>query len=198
MTLSLSNHLAADSVYHALRRDVFDSVEITVRQPFRQEYEWMASYARSRALSNAVVDLSIDEPWRIFNNFGRMPWDSPNRILSWGFLPLLRKNWALAYMVECRNGFPFSIHDDEGRQIGMVNGFRYPLFFELNLGIERRFFFRGNRWAGRISSSNVTDHRNPNVVNNNIGSPHFLSFYGGQRRTLEFRLRWLGKAEKSS
>src|SRR6201999_219063 len=29
MTLSLSNHLAADSAYHALRRDVFDGLQST-------------------------------------------------------------------------------------------------------------------------------------------------------------------------
>ena len=29
MTLSLSNHLAADSAYHALRRDVFDGLQRT-------------------------------------------------------------------------------------------------------------------------------------------------------------------------
>jgi len=179
-----------------LRRDVFDSVEIMVRQPFGQQYEWMASYTRSRALSNAVLDLSIDQPMSILKNFGRMPWDSPNRFLSWGRLPLPWKDWALAYMAECRDGFPFSIQD-EGRQIGTVNGSRYPLFFELNLAVERRFVFRGNRWAGRLGSNNITDHRNPNVVNNNIASPHFLTFYGGQNRTLEFRLRWLGSTEKS-
>jgi hypothetical protein len=54
--------------------DAFDSVEITLRQPFHKEYEWMAGYTRSRALSNAVVDRNIDAPTRIFNNFGRMPW----------------------------------------------------------------------------------------------------------------------------
>ena len=80
----------------------------------------------------------------------------------------------------------------------MVNGFRYPEFLELNVSLERRFRFRGSRWAGRFGSSNITDHKNPNAVNNNTGSAHFLTFYGGQRRTFEFRLRWLGKAEKNS
>jgi hypothetical protein len=195
-TVQVTGATRVDGVFELrnLRRDVFDSVEITVRQPFRQQYEWMASYTRSRAFSNAVVDLSIDEPMRIFNNFGRMPWDSPNRLLSWGLLPTTRKNWALAYMIDCRDGFPFSIYDGEGRQVGNLNGFRYPIFFEMNLGVERRFVFRGNRWAGRIGSNNITDHKNANVVNNNTASTHFLTFYGGQRRTLEFRLRWLGKA----
>jgi hypothetical protein len=101
-------------------------------------------------------------------------------------------------MVECRDGFPFSIRNAQGWQVGTVNGFRYPEFVELNLGLERRFLFRGSRWAGRFGSSNITDHKNPNVVNNNIGSAHFLQFYGGQSRTFEFRLRWLGKAEKKS
>jgi len=44
------------------RRDVFDSVELTLRQQFRGQYDWMASYTRSRAFSNSVVDLSADSP----------------------------------------------------------------------------------------------------------------------------------------
>src|SRR5207247_3835360 len=40
------------------RRDVFDSGEITIRQQFRGQYEWLASYTRSRAFSNSVSDLS--------------------------------------------------------------------------------------------------------------------------------------------
>jgi hypothetical protein len=176
-----------------LRQDVFDSFEVTVRKTFRQQYEWLASYTRSRAFSNAVVDLSVDEPLLISNNVGRMPWDTPNRFLSWGYLPLPWRNWALAYLMEARTGFPFSIQDDEGRLKGDLNAYRFPFFFELNLHLERRFFFRKNRWAFRGGFNNITDHHNPNVVNNNASSRNFMSFYGGQSRSMNFRLRWLGK-----
>lgn len=176
-----------------LRRDVFDAFEITLRRSFRQQYEWMASYTRSRAFSNGVVDLSVDDPILITRNVGRMPWDAPNRFLSWGYLPLGRRNWALAYLLEARNGYPFSIQDDEGRLVGQLNERRFPTYFELNLHVERRFFFKGHRWALRAGFNNLTDHRNYDTVNNNTGSPNFLRFYGGQGRSMNFRLRWLGR-----
>lgn len=187
--------LLFDAVYRLsnMRRDIFDSFEVTARQAFKQQYEWMASYTRSRAFSNAVVDLNIDDPLIVSNNVGRMPWDAPNRFVSWGYLPLFRPNWALAYLAEVRDGYPFSIQDDDGRLQGSVNERRFPAFFELNVHVERRFFFRGNRWAFRLGFNNITNHKNYNTVNNNAASPRFLTFYGGQSRSLNFRIRWLGK-----
>jgi hypothetical protein len=177
------------------RRDVFDSVQLTLRQEFRGQYEWMASYTRSRAFSNSVADLSVDNPTQISNNVGRMPWDSPNRIIGWGVLPLPRKDWALPFMVEYHDGFPFSVHDDAGRLQGVINSFRLPAFFELNTHLEHRFVFHKQRWAGRAGFNNVTNHKNPNVVNANSESTNFMHFYGGQGRALNFRIRWLGKVE---
>jgi hypothetical protein len=184
-----------DAVYRLenLRRDVFDSFEVTLRQTFRKQYEWMASYTRSRAFSNAVVDLSVDDPVLITTNVGRMPWDTPNRLLSWGYLPFFWHNWAVAYLLEVRDGFPFSVIDDDGRIQSEPNAYRFPLFFEVNLHLERRFFFRKHRWALRAGFNNLTNRKNPNVVNNNASSPHFMALYGGQSRALNFRIRWLGR-----
>jgi hypothetical protein len=184
------------SEYFALanrRSDSYDSVEVTFRQNFRKEYSWMASYTRSRALSNVVIDLSSDNPAIVSSNAGRLPWDAPNRFLSWGYLPTFRKDWAVAFLLEYRSGFPFSYQNDAGEIVGDVNSHRYPTFFELDLHLEKRFRFRGQLWAIRGGFNNITNHRNPNVVNNNIDSPQFLSFYGGQSRALNFRIRWLGK-----
>ncbi|MBM3747890.1 MAG: TonB-dependent receptor [Acidobacteria bacterium] len=184
-----------DAVYRMgnRREDVFDSFEITFRQTFHKQYEWMASYTRSRAMSNAVVDVAVDDPILVSNNVGRMPWDAPHRLVSWGLLPFFWHNWAVAYLVETRNGFPFSVVDDDSRIQGQVNELRFPAFFELNLHLERRFFFRKHRWALRAGFNNITGRRNPNVVNNNLSSPNFMRYYGGQSRALNFRLRWLGR-----
>lgn len=175
------------------RRDLYDGVTVSLRQSFQKQYQWMTSYTRSRSFSNAVVELSQEEILSVPDNVGRMPWDAPNRFLSWGVLPLLRPHWLLAYFVEYRTGFPFSIQNDEGQLVGGVNTFRFPSFFELNLHAERRFTWRGHRWALRGGFNNLTNHRNPNVVNNFVGAPDFLKFYGGQPRNLNFRLRWLSK-----
>ena len=177
------------------RRDVYDSVELMLRQTFLRRYEWMASYRRSRALSNGVMDLTVDEPTRITSNVGRLPWDTPNRFLGWGYFPLPRKDWAVAYLLEYRNGFPFSVQDGEGRQVGDINGFRFPTFFELNLHVERTFRMAGRQWAVRAGFLNLTGRQNPTTVNNNMASAQFMSFYGGQRRALNFRIRWVKATE---
>lgn len=191
---SAFGNLPFDAVYRLanLRRDLYDGFELTLRQAFGRQYEWMVSYTRSRAFSNSVVDLTIDDPMLVSRNVGRMPWDAPNRVVSWGYLPLGRRNWALAFLMEARDGYPFSVQDDEGRLLGEINERRFPFFFELNLHVERKFLFKGHRWALRAGFNNITNHRNYDTVNNNAGSPHFLHFYGGQGRSMNFRIRWLG------
>lgn len=175
------------------RSDSYNSIELTFRQNFRKEYGWMASYTRSRALSNVVMDINSDSPAIVADNAGRLPWDAPNRLLSWGYLPTFRKNWAIAYLMEYRTGFPFSIQNGAGEIVGGVNSQRFPAFFELNLHVEKRIRFHGQLWAIRGGFNNITNHKNPNVVNNNLDAPNFLAMYGGQTRALNFRIRWLGK-----
>jgi hypothetical protein len=188
-----ANSMDAYYVLGNHRLDAYDALEITFRRPLRRQYEWMASYTRSRSRSNSVADLSADDPFLYPDNFGPMPWDAPHRLLSWGYLPTWWENWALAYLLETRNGFPFSVYSSEGHSVGALNSRRYPAFFELNLHAERRFRFRGQRWALRAGFNNITNHRNPNAVNSNVDSARFLQFYGGQHRSLNFRLRWLGR-----
>jgi hypothetical protein len=175
------------------RKDRYSALEITLRQPIRQQYEWLLSYTRSRARSNAVMDQSIDEPLLIDDNAGALPWDTPNRWLSWGYLPTPWRKWSVAYLAEYRTGFPYSVQDTNGNLVGAVNRYRFPAFFELNLFLERRVAFRKQWWAVRAGFNNITNHRNPNVVNNVIGSPEFLNYFGGQSRAFNVRVRWLGK-----
>jgi hypothetical protein len=184
----------SDVVYQlrSLRRDAYSSVGISIRQALRDEYEWLASYTRSGAQSNSVLDISADLPQLLASNQGPLPWDAPDRFVSWGYVPTLWKHWAVAYLVEARSGFPFSVQNDAGAIVGNLNERRYPTFFELNLHVERKFRFRRQLWAGRIGFNNITDHANPNTVINNVNSDRFLHFFGGQRRALVFRIRWLG------
>jgi len=42
--------------------------------------------------------------------------------------------------------------------------------------------------------NNLTNSGNPNVVNNNIDSPNFLSYGRGQRRAFNVRLRFMGRS----
>jgi hypothetical protein len=174
------------------RRDFFDSFEFTARKTFRRQSELMASYTRSRALSNAVVDVNIDDPIQVTDNQGRLPWDSPNRLIAWGIFTLTEKN-ALAWLFEWRDGYPFHVIDDEGRLQGTNLERRYPFYVNLNLHWERKISLFGFRWAWRGGFNNLTNRLNPTVVNSNLASARFLQYAGGQHRAFVMRLRWLGK-----
>ena len=190
-----TTQLAQEVVYSLLdhRRDSYDSLEFTVRHNMRKQYEWLASYTRSRAVSNAVIDLSVDEPLLVTSNYGRLPWDAPNRFLSWGFLPSGLKNWSIMYLFEWHSGFPYSVRNERGQVVGNVNAARFPEFLELDLHVERQFAFYGQHWAWRMGVNNITGRLNPNFVNNDVNSPQYGQFFGGQRQTVGFRIRWLGK-----
>jgi hypothetical protein len=179
------------------RHDAYDEAAFTVRQSFAEGYGWMASYTRSRAVSNAVLDISIDQPLQVLNNFGRMPWDAPNRFLGWGYVPVPhRKKWAVAVLVDYRTGFPFAVTDDAGIVVGPVDGHRYPDLFDLNIAVERRFVLHGYRLALRVGLNNATGHKNPTAVNSVIGAPQYLQFFGDEGRHFELRIRWFGRAGK--
>jgi hypothetical protein len=181
------------------RRDAYDSIEVAFRQNVGAQFEWMVSYIYSQARSNAVYDLSVDQPLNITSNLGPLPWDSPHRVLSWGYLPvvgvpLMRKDWAISYLLDARSGFPYSVQDETGRILGGVNSRRFPINLDLNLHLEKRFVFGGYRFAVRGGVNNITDQANPTAVNNVVGSPQYLRFLGNEGRHMVLRIRFFGRA----
>jgi hypothetical protein len=186
----------ASGVYQLtnLRRDDYDAVQFSVHQTFSGQYEWTASYVRSRALSNAVLDPSSPQPLETLAQFVPMPWDAPNRFLAWTYLPLPRKNWAVSALADLRSGFPFSVRDQTGVVVGPVDSYRYPLNFDLNLAIERMVTLHGYRFALRGGVDNLLDRPNPTAVNNVLGAPQFLQFVGDEGRHFVVRIRFFGRA----
>jgi len=96
----------------------------------------------------------------------------------------------------CRSGYPFSIRDQTGLIAGGVDSHRYSYNFDLNLALERMFTFRGYRFALRGGVNNLTNSSNSTAVNNVIGSPQFLQFYGNEGRHFVARIRFFGRAGK--
>lgn len=179
----------------SVRRDRYDEYSVTVRQTLPNQYTWLASYVHSSATSNSVLDVNIDQTLQVTNNFGPVPWDSPNRFLSEGYLPLYFKNWALAYLADWRTGFPYSLLDPANRVVGQVDSRRFGSNFDLNIHLERRFDLFRYRFAIRLGANNVTDHRNATAVNSVVGSPNFMRYYGAEGRHLVVRLRLFGRVK---
>jgi hypothetical protein len=176
------------------RRDRYQSAQISLRQSLRGQFAWSLAYTRSQTVSNSVLDLSVDQVYRVLNNFGPMPWDSPHRLIAYAYMPLPRKNWAIAMMAEGRSGYPFSIQDFSGKIVGQVNDQRYPFNFEMNIHLERMFTLHGYRFALRGGFNNITNSGNPTAVNNTTGSPRFLQFFGQEGRHFQARIRLFGRA----
>ena len=78
--------------------------------------------------------------------------------------------------------------------VGGVDAHRYPFNFDLNLAIERMLVFRGYRFALRVGVNNLTNQANPTAVNNVIGAPQFMQFYGDEGRHAVIRIRFFGRA----
>lgn len=179
-----------------LRRDDYDSESVTIRQTLSGQYEWMATYTHSRALSNAILDPDTPQPLQVLTDLVPMPWDAPNRLLAWGYLPLPWKNWAISVLADMRSGFPFSVREPNGPIAGGVDSYRYPVNFDLNLAIERMVTLRGYRFALRGGVDNMTNQANPTAVNSVIGAPEYLHFLGDEGRHFVVRIRFFGRAGK--
>ncbi|MCX6628166.1 MAG: carboxypeptidase regulatory-like domain-containing protein [Candidatus Solibacter sp.] len=186
------------------RRDRYDAVDLAIRRTFAGQFEWFLGYTRSSTRSNAAVDYSLENPVFAPQMPGPFAWDTPNRIHMWGWTPMpkrvlprrlafLLRNTTAAYLVEYRTGFPFSVVDQEGFLVGGPNARRYPDYFNVNLHFERRFRALHYLWAWRFGYNNLTGNLNPNVVDNILGSPKFLTYGRGQARAFSVRLRLLGR-----
>ena len=186
--------LVADYLLTNTRRDHYRAFQISARRHFRENHEILLAYTRSRARSNEVVDFTLDNPVFSPQASGVLPWDSPNKLVSWGFLPFpFTKKWDIAYSADWHTGFPFSVVNQNQEIVGTPNSRRFPDYFALNLFLERRFTLRGYNLALRGGFEDITGRRNPFAVDNNIDSPNFLQFEGATRRAFTARIRFLGR-----
>jgi hypothetical protein len=180
------------------RDDRYDAFQIALRHNFRESYMIMGSYTRSRARSNEVLDFNVDNPIFGAQQAGVYPWDTPNRFLSWGYLPFFKlpalHQTEVAYSLEARTGFPFSAINDQAELIGPADALRFPRYLSLNLQLEKRFHLFGYYLALRGGFDNITGRCNPYVVDSvedvNHPSPTFSACEG---RAFTSRIRLLGK-----
>ncbi len=182
----------------ALQQDKYDGVQFTVRRELKRGYPFVFAYTRSSARSSDTIPFSLDNLISGSQLAGPLPWDAPNLVQSWASMPLpwKFKKFDFAYSVLWRSGFPFSTVNNFGILVQGPSAHRLPDFFSLNPAIERKFTFHGYRWAARVGLDNVTNSRNPTGVDNNVDSPTFLTFFGQGHRTLNGRIRFLGKAQQ--
>lgn len=196
---TLNNTSSGNFILQNTRDDRYDAFQLTLRHNFRETYMLMGSYTRSSAHSNQALDFNVDNPILSPQQPGPYPWDTPNRFLSWGYLPFFKlpviHQLELAYSMEARTGFPFSEFTDQQQLIGKPGAHRFPDYFSLNLQLEKRFHLFGYYLALRGGFDNITGRCNPYVVNNTIDpiSHPLPTFSACQSRAFTSRIRLLGR-----
>ena len=176
-------------VLHNNRQDRYIAGEVWVRHAFGDKAQIEVDYTRSRASTNEVLDPNLAMLILSRQQPGPLSWDTPNRVVSSGWTPIPLWGLLLSGFFEYRSGFPFSVLNEQQQLDGAPNRLRFPNYFSLNLGLEKRFLFRGHEWAVRVTGVNISGHANPDVVVNNKSASNFLTFAGGQRRAFTVRLR---------
>ena len=180
------------------RDDRYTAFQVTLRHNFRENYSVMGAYTRSSARSNQALDFNVDSPILSPQQPGPYPWDTPNRFLSWGYIPFFKlpllHQTEMAYSMEARTGFPFSLFNDQGQLTSTPGAERFPEYFSVNLQLEKRFHALGYYWALRGGFDNITGRCNPYVVNSVIDSSHpTATFSACQGRAFTSRIRLLGR-----
>ena len=184
------------------RQDRYRSATFSVRHVFSENTEVYGAYTRSRAHSNEVLNPALGSIFYAAQQPGPVAWDTPNRLVVWGWVPTHIWSTQLSGFLEYRTGYPFSVVNLQQQLVGPPNSSRFPAYASLNLGLERKFELRGYLWAVRVEAVNILGRQNPDSVVNNIDAPActplvrsgcFGAFAGGQGRATTLRVRFVGR-----
>jgi len=170
-------------------------LEVTARTRWGSQNELIFSYAYSKAEADLNDFVSVFGNRRsailVPNEFSLQPFNAPHRFLSWGLLQV-PKNVIFSYVLEVREGFPFTIVDESQQPVGGRNrGGRFPSLATLDVRFDKLVKLHINDWSARIGFQifNVLDRFNPRDVQNNLASPIFGTLTNTVDR--EFRLKFI-------
>jgi hypothetical protein len=167
----------------------YRELESTVRFTVHEHHEVNASYIWSRTLGdlNNLSDVMIPflQPVIRPNVYGILPYDVPQRVITWGVFSLPKK-FTFSPILDVHSGYPYSNVDVLENYVGKPNGQRFATYLSMDVKIYRVFPvpFLGAK-SGKIHhlrlgfySLNVTNHGNFNAVFNNVTAPNFGQFVG--------------------
>jgi hypothetical protein len=168
----------------------YRELESTVHFTFHHS-EVNASYIWSRTrgdLNNlSAVLIPFEQPVIRPNVYGILPYDIPNRVVTWGIFSL-PKGFKFSPIADIHTGYPYSNIDTLQNYVGTPNGQNFATFFTLDVKLYRQFripFLGLGHGKGKehhvrlgVYSLNVTNHGNFNAVYNNVTAPNFGSFAG--------------------
>jgi hypothetical protein len=185
--------LSGNYVLTNQREDDDSLASIEARHTFSGNYTLFGAYTHSLAHTNAAIDYFPSISYLGPQQSGPLAWDTPNRVLSWGWLPFylpwFKKNWDFVYTFDWHTGFPFTAVDANREVVGPANGQRFPNYTSFSPGLEWRFHFRGMYLGLRGIIENINNSGNYAAVNNVVDSPQYGQFSEPLGRALTARIR---------
>jgi Carboxypeptidase regulatory-like domain/TonB dependent receptor len=155
--------------------------------------DFNVTYTRSRARAdlNALANYYDTVMWPVLgrNENAPAPTDAPNRLLARGRITP-RPKWLLIGILDWRSGLPWGPTTDMLDYVTPRNSLRFPSYFRVEAGIERRFkILKFQPWIG-VRVWNVFDAFLPVDVQSNLGSPQYGSFYNSEYRQIRIVMRF--------
>ena len=168
-------------------RELENTLHFTVHGSNEVNVSYIRSQTRGDLNNLSSVFIPFQQPVIRPNVYGILPYDVPNRLVTWGIFSLPKK-LKFSPIVDLHSGQPYSNIDTLQNYVGTPNGQRFANFFTLDIKIYRQFgipFFGSDHEKGKghhvrlgFYSLNVTNHGNFNAVYNNVTAPNFGQFAG--------------------
>ena len=180
-------------------RSRYRELQAVARLRLQERRNIFLAYVRSQARGD-LNDFNtyfgnLRHPVIRANEYGRQPFDVPNRLLFWGDFGL-PFDLVATPVLDLRNGFPYSLLNEAQEYVGPRNaGGRFPRFMTLDVLVTKGLAipFRGKKYRGRLGVTvfNVTNHWNPRDVQNNLASPQFGAFYNSPGRSFRTKFEFV-------
>ena len=180
-------------------RSRYRELQAVARFRFQEGRNIFLSYVRSQARGNlndfntyfGNLKHAVIRP----DEYGRQPFEAPNRLLFWGEFAL-PKDFVATPVVDWHSGFPFSLLNENQDFVGPRNeGGRFPRLFTLDLLVTKglNIPFRGKKYKGRAGFTifNITNHWNPRDVQNNLASGQFGTFFNSPDRSVRLKFEFV-------
>jgi len=170
-------------------RSHYTETELTVRFGSNDTRQLTLSYVRSHLVGNLnAFDLYYGEfrnPILRPDQSVTGPTDVPNRFVARGVVTLGEK-WTLSSLAEIRNGFPYSIVNQDQEFVGVRNaGGRFPTLFTCDASLIRSAVLLKHPVRFGLRAYHLLNTFSPRDVQNNIDSPAFGTFYNGIVRRIQ-------------
>jgi hypothetical protein len=166
-------------------RELASTVHFTLRKVDEINVSYIWSRTRGDLNNLSSVLIPFEQPVIRPNVYGILPYDVPNRVVTWGIFSL-PKGFKFSPIADLHTGYPYSSVDTLQNYVGTPNGQRFASFFTLDVKVYRQFRIpflgseHGKSHHVRLGfySLNVTNHGNFNAVFNNVTAPNFGQFAG--------------------